>query len=389
MEQTPLSPQSIISPEKKRHVLSQTDPIAHYLSGHPDRPYISATWSPDCSILVSAANNVILRDGHTGKLLKVLDTDHFLGTIQFSPNSSRMIYRSSRSMLKNDVILCDGYTGEHIKDLISIDYQKNNLTVFSPDSTRILQSISSHNGPNEANIIIYDAATGNALHTIPVACSIYTLAYKLDHTFVAGGRAEKKCDELCLYQNGRPIKILTGNSSEVGLTVFNTDFSRLATASELPHLAQDHKASDLVLRDGHGNSIKQLNDHENYISALAFSPDGKHLVSGASFGDWCSNDKPNLIVWDAYNGEKLITINNKNRVKKLIFSRDRALLIAACFRKICLYNGSTYEHIRTLDNTILLALRPDGNYMAVEKNHKLVLLDLFNINDTRNIIAKK
>jgi len=386
MEQTPSSSQSIMSPEKKRLVISQTDPIEHYLSGHSDRPFISATWSPDGSTLVSAANDVFLRDGHTGEPLKILDTQHFLGTIQFSPNSSRMIYRSSRSVFKNDVILCNGKTGDYIKDLFSVDYQKNNLTVFSPDSTRILQSISSHNGPNESTIIIYDATTGNILDTMRVACSVYTLAYKPDHTFVAGGRAEKKCDELCLYYDGKKIQILTGNSSEVGLAVFNTNFSRLATASEI---AQDYKTSDLVLRDGQGNIINQLNNHENYISALVFSPNGKHLVSGASFGQWCSNDKPNLIVWDAHNGKKLVTINNKDRVEKLVFSSDSTLLIAACFRKICIYNGSTYEHIKTFNDTTFVALSPNGNYMAIEKDYKLILLDLFNINNKRNMIAKK
>lgn len=388
MEKTLLSSQSIMSPEKKRDVLSKIHPVAHYLSGHPDRSFISATWNHDGSILVSAANNIILRNGQTGECIKTINENHFLGKIQFSPNGSRMIYRSCLSMLKNDVVLCDGHTGDHIKDLLSIDYQKNNLTEFSLDSTRILQSISSHNGTNEATIIIYDAITGNVLQKTIAPCSIYTLAYKTDHTFIAGGRSEKKCDELCLYQNGKSIKNLIGNSGEVGLALFNSDFSRLVTASETPYLAQDCNASALVLRDGEGNIIKQLNDHKNTITALAFSPDGKHLVSGASFSNWCTNNEPNLIIWDAHNGDKLITINNQDRIEELVFSHDRTLLIAACFQKIYFYNGSTYELIKILQDTKFLALRPDGNYIATEKDHKLVLWDLFNI-DNQYMNTKK
>ncbi len=370
----PLS-RPLLTQEQKRSFLKQKHPQLSYLEGHKDAPIIYAAWNPDGSVLVSHATKLIMRDGRTGEPKRILAEKWGYNPLFFSPDGSRLIYQLSQKCSYNDAILADGRTGNVIKNLIVKENQRGIIFAFSPDSTRIIQSTALYDKRDSA-IIIYEAENGFPLQVIDTTEDIIfynALAFKNNTEFVAGGRGISENTKLTLYDVGEGTKShLIGHSGDISCVAFNANCARLATGSEKSDTTYDH---NLILRDQDGDTIKALKGHKNYINVVCFN--GIDLVSGASYGELVDSEHNNIMVWDIMNGSLIKTIENKERIEELIVSRDRTLLIAATPGKIFLYDGTTYEHIRTLEDTTFRALSPDGNWIAAEKDGSLVLWDLF------------
>ena len=146
---------------------------------------------------------------------------------------------------------------------------------FSPDGKRLATAGGSGPGSMGGEIKVWDAETGQELHTLPAGG--FSVAFSPDGRRIAGG-------------GKRPI-----------------DASGLADSGEV-------KVWDAET----GRELLTLQGHTGDVRTVAFSPDGQRLASGGLFD-------PTVPVWDAQTGQQLLAL--KGQGSYVAFSRDGRRLV--------------------------------------------------------------
>ncbi|NUM55288.1 MAG: pre-peptidase C-terminal domain-containing protein [Candidatus Hydrogenedentes bacterium] len=161
---------------------------------------------------------------------------------------------------------------------------------------------------------------------------------------------------------------LEGHAEMVRALAFNAGAGVLAAGGGKPGRGGEIKlwnTSDLSL-------IKTIEGHKDNVLALAFSPDGKQLVSA-------SYDK-SLIVWDVETGNAVRTLaNHVDAVYAVAWSPDgKQIASGAGDRTVKLWQASDGKLLITisdsLDAVLALAFAPDGNTLAGAGADKVIRL---------------
>jgi WD40 repeat protein len=133
-----------------------------------------------------------------------------------------------------------------------------------------------------------------------------------------------------------------------------------------------------------GDKVKTLTGHSNNVDAVAYSPDGKYVISG-------SNDNT-IIIWDAKTGSKTNTLSgHSGKMSVLAFIPGSTILTSgdstmvdggargpfgipilsekAC--KLIFWNIDTAKQLKALDSDCDLssmAYSPNGKYLVTGHN---------------------
>lgn len=114
-----------------------------------------------------------------------------------------------------------------------------------------------------------------------------------------------------------------------------------------------------------GAEGRTLAGHKEGVSALAFSPDGKLLATGATEGGL-------VILWDAATGEMVRTLGkqgSQTEVHTLAFFPDGTKLLSGYFRDATVWNVTTGQAVQSLtpktSQKVDHAVSPDGRIIAM------------------------
>jgi len=131
-----------------------------------------------------------------------------------------------------------------------------------------------------------------------------------------------------------------------------------------------------VLDTQSGQDLVMVKATAERVTALAFSPDGKIILSGAGYTD------PVIHLWEAQQGTHLGSLEgHRSWVSDLVFSADGSqLLSASADQTIRIWNWATRQPTGLLrghlDSVMGLALFPDARTLASHSKESIYLWDL-------------
>jgi WD40 repeat protein len=107
--------------------------------------------------------------------------------------------------------------------------------------------------------------------------------------------------------------------SWIRVATYSLDGKRIAvSAFDIPVAGSPQRRAIVIYDAGTGAVERELHGHGNWVTACAFSPDGRHLAS--------SSDDGTVILWDVTSGEHLGVLWHPAAVRTCAFVRDDTTL---------------------------------------------------------------
>jgi WD40 repeat protein len=234
---------------------------------------------------------------------------------------------------------------------------------YSPDGTRLAVGSS-------IGVWIYDIEKGKALDLFPMY-GVSCVAFSPDgKTLVSGNRRHN----LILWDmtTGKPLRtFINGYHTDVFSVAFSPDGKTLVSGHSngficLWETATGKDSNYFYNIWGEEGSVL-IPDHIGAIRSLAFSPDGKTLVS------MCKGSNDAVHLWEATTGKYIrrlyVTGGEENSIESIAFSPDgRTLAIGLGTGGIGLWDTTTGELAQGLwhdtHRILSLAFSPDGALLA-------------------------
>jgi WD40 repeat protein len=333
----------------------------------------SDTW--DFTKQSYGAGEVMVWDVQTGRELLVLKGHTGLVSVAFSPDGKRLASAGQKpgpAAKVGEVKVWDAETGQEVFTVEAPAYEQRTVA-YSPDGKRLTHV--SDSGGNSSTMTVWDAQTGRELLTQKTHGQVGSVAFSPDGKRLVTGvgwlsvtgalidRAVRVWDA----ETGQELYSLKGHAVEVTSVAFSPDGSRLASAS----------------RDGTVKVWDATTSQEaRAVPAGILSPDGKHRAS--SVGN-------EVKVWDTEMGREPLTLTgHTGRVQSVAFSPDgRRLVSAAADRTVKVWDAQTGQELRTFEgfagpvndsNSVAggmgpVAFSPDGKHLAGRVGNEVKVWD--------------
>jgi WD40 repeat protein len=230
--------------------------------------------------------------------------------------------------------------------------QRVRKVAFSPDGRRLFAC------PQDGIIRSWDLVGEKEQAPLRVTDSLSAAAFSPDgrHLAVCANRGSPRLWDLA---TGKETAVLPGRHHGRNVEacfIFAPDGSRVA----YPTTDNAIRLWDLAA----GAEVRVLRGHQALVVALAFSPDGKHLVSGAQYPDNTAR------LWDAATGQTIaVMAGHQNQVSSIAFSPDGSLVGSGSMdQTVRLWNGATGKPVATMRghtsyvNELLFS--PDGKRLV-------------------------
>ena len=259
---------------------------------------------------------------------------------------------------------------------------------LSPNGTMFASSGGNkrlENASKVKTIKLWDIQTGEQLTTLNGHLDVvHDIAFSPDTTMLASSSSDKTV-LIWDVQSGEILRRLVGHTDAVSRLVFSPDGESLASGSKeiivwnattgRKRYAVKGPASIAFSKDGKtfvtgdkweihlwdaltGKHKKTLSGHLDNSWILAFSPDGKYIVSSGE----------TVQLWDANIGKNLSTLSDKFGLGTIAFSADGTILAGTAGGTIELWDIPLHQHFATLrghsESITSIAISPKDNKIA-------------------------
>jgi WD40 repeat protein len=321
----------------------------------------SLAFTNDGNSLVSGSwdGTVRLWDVNSGKeVRKLMDQAGAISAIAVSPDG-----KSLAATAKNSIWFWNLTTGKESSECGG-HRSPVTLAVFSPGGKTLYSASWDH------TCRIWDTSTSRELgrfgnrqfFSLP-------LSFSADGDCLATAGSDYKDVHVWQLPSGKEFyRLKMGSRGSACCGAFSPDGKTLATGNTDSTLSSDNTVSLWELATA--REIRHLNGHQVGLAQLAFSPDGRILVS-ADRG-WLKRKIPStIILWDVASGKELRRISNPRPtiLPPITFSPDGKMFTSgSAGQGLILWEVATgKERIRWIDSRtypLCLAFSPDGNMLA-------------------------
>jgi WD40 repeat protein/DNA-binding SARP family transcriptional activator len=293
-------------------------PPALRLVGHTDRDgLICAHWSPDGSLIATAARGGVLRvwDARSGEQVQVF-TGHLTEDSRlqrawyfaWSPAGDRIASTGSDNMVR----VWDARSGEELLAYAEHTGAETWSAEWSPDGTRIVSAGSdgcSH---------VWNAQTGERMTTYCNGCLVHATSWSPDGTRIASGCVFGSLEGATVWDaaTGEPLTRFDKHADSIGKPDWSPDGARIATPSwdRTVRIWDAETGEELLVFTGHADNLHRAR----------WSPDGRRIVS-------C--DESGMVrIWDAETGIEVYHFRVPGAAYSCEWSPDgRQVIVAGSF----------------------------------------------------------
>ena len=326
----------------------------------------SIAHSKDQKLLASVSwedRTIRIWDVETGQLLQTIDERaKRIYSVEYSPDSRTLASAEEDSKIR----IWDVDTGALLKTLTGHTSAVNTMT-YSPDGKTLVS------GSWDKTIRFWNASTGKLLKTLTGHTEVVdTVIYAPDGKTVTSMSSYDGTIRFWDAETTKLLKTITGHTGSFGRAVaFSPDGQMLAHSGT--------GDSTIPIRDGQsGQLLRTLTGHTDTVLSIAYSPDGRNLVSG----NWDGH----IRMWDIDTGALLKTLTGHEKgVPSLVYSPDGATLISGSWdNTIRIWDVDTGQPLQTIiGNTTelepsqgvrVISLSPDGQTVASATDEKVIRL---------------
>jgi WD40 repeat protein len=338
----------------------------------------SVVWSPDGKRIVTANRHpfrettVKVWDDVTGQQLLAVKGS---GPVAYSPDGKYIVSRSGDRTRKGRYVgpdktlkVWDAQTGQerislkgHAWDVLSVAY--------SPDGKRIASS-------GAATVRVWDAKKGEEILSLKGSGPV---AFSPDgkHVVCASGGSSKSTLKVWDVATGQEILSFTGRTGEVTSVSYSPDGKRIVCGSGGQDQQGDPLPGEVKMWDAAtGQELLSLKGHLGNVRSVAYSPDGRCIVSGS--------EDHTIKVWDAEKSQEVLsfevdTVRPVRHSPIVAHSPDGSRIVSSS-RGYDLQGKRLPGEIKVWDTTT-------GQQVLSLKGHTDVVYDLAYSSDSKRIVS--
>ena len=293
------------------------------LTGHT-KQVACAAYSPDSKTIATGSYDATIRlwDATTGNHKTTLTSNkESVTSIGYSPDGNTIACGTGNG----DVQLWDTQTMK-LKSTFTGHTKRTKSVVYSPDGNIIATASS------DGTVRLWDATTGKSKAILTGYRRINTAAYAPDsQTIVTGNHGGKV--HFWDVSTAALKNTFTGDKKGIIFNItYSPDGKTIAVVSSYNDrvLLRDAKTGKHKATLEHFGLIDTifllLQNREYDIGPIAYSPDGKTIVTG---GDYYTVEKGTVYLWDARTGtRKRVIFKGPGAVRTVVFSKDGKRIIA-------------------------------------------------------------
>lgn len=321
----------------------------------------------------AAYNQILLWDPATGrKTREIQGLTTSLATVAISPDASRLLLCG---MLKRPAIMVDAATRNWLYTFTEQDDSKPEnvqAAAFSPDGNQFVVA-AGHSA------IIRDTATGREIRRWRNKYGdVHTVSYSADGKQILGCSSTNAAT-IWEASSGKKLRTFEA-SSWIQAAAISPNGRQVVTGG-------GQKSGELILWDVQsGEKLRTLRGHTIPVVSVAFSPDGRQVLSAASDMEGGSHNK--AILWDVATGESVHVLSaGPKGCKAAAFSRDGRYVFTLEQKSegmepegIVVWDRETGQRLRSLagGGTGLesMALSNDGRLLLTGAYSQAILWDI-------------